>query len=100
MHGGLAEFNTAVRHGSDLIVVVCNDGCYGAEHVKFGYKGLNPGNIMFQWPDFVATAVALGGDAVRVACEADWQLAEEAIRQRTKPLLIDVRLDPALLPVF
>ena len=34
MHGGLVEFNTAVRYGRDLIVVVCNDGAYGAEHIK------------------------------------------------------------------
>lgn len=100
MHGGLVEFNTAVRHRADLIVVVCNDGCYGAEQVKFHYKNMDYDTIRFDWPDFVETAIALGGDAVRVQSEADWALVERAILDRTKPLLIDVRFDPARLPLF
>ncbi|QDC37250.1 thiamine pyrophosphate-binding protein [Sphingobium fuliginis] len=100
MHGGLAEFNTAVRHNADVIVVVCNDGCYGAEQVKFHYKNMDFGTIRFDWPDFVSTAVALGGEGVRVQSEADWSIAEQAIRARTKPLLIDVRFNPTRLPLF
>lgn len=100
MHGGLIEFNTAVRHNADLIVIVCNDGCYGAEQVKFHYKNMDYDTIRFDWPDFVTTAIALGGDGVRVRSVADWALAEQAIRDRSKPLLIDVRFDPKRLPLF
>lgn len=100
MHGGLAEFNTAVRHGVDLIVVVCNDGCYGAEQVKFHYKNMDYETIRFDWPDFAAAAVALGGSGVTVQSAADWTTAKEAILNRTKPLLIDVRFDAARLPLF
>ena len=49
--GGLAEFNTAVRHKSDLIVIVCNDGAYGAEHIKFRNRQMDPGVILFDWPE-------------------------------------------------
>lgn len=52
MLGGLAEFNTAVRNGSDLIVVVCNDRAYGAEHVQLRQRELDPKITMFEWPDF------------------------------------------------
>ena len=100
MNGGLAEFNTAVRHKADLIVVVCNDGCYGAEQVKFHYKDMDYRTIQFDWPDFAATATALGGDGVNVKSAADWPVVERAILNRTKPLLIDVRFDPNRLPLF
>jgi thiamine pyrophosphate-dependent acetolactate synthase large subunit-like protein len=35
MLGGLTEFTAAVRHKVDLILIVCNDGGYGAEHIQF-----------------------------------------------------------------
>jgi len=46
MMGGLNEFNTAVRLGLNLIVIVCNDSAYGAEHIQLKDKGLNPDMIM------------------------------------------------------
>lgn len=94
MLGGLSEFNTAVRHKTDLIVVVCNDGAYGAEHIKFHNRQMDPGMILFDWPDFAPVAAALGGAGVTVRCEADWAEVEQAIANRTKPLLIDIKLDP------
>ena len=33
MMGGINEFNTAVRLGLDLIVIIANDSAYGAEHI-------------------------------------------------------------------
>ncbi len=94
MLGGLAEFNTAVRHGVDLTVVVCNDGAYGAEHVKFRGRDMDPSKIFFDWPDFGPVAAALGGEGVTVRSQDDLAQAGEAIRKRSKPLLIDVKLDP------
>jgi len=98
MNGGLSEFNTAVRHGSDLIVVVCNDSAYGAEHHKFVNRQMAAGNIAFDWPDFGPVAIALGGDGVTVRCDADWPAVEAAIQNRSSPLLIDLKLDPARVP--
>ncbi len=93
MHGGLAEFNSAVRARRDLIVIVCNDGCYGAEHIQFRNRDL-PGDIsILEWPELAPLAVALGGAGVTVRTEADLDLAAEAIRDRDRPLLIDVKLD-------
>lgn len=98
MHGGLTEFNTAIRYKLDLIVFVCNDGAYGAEVAKFGHKhperGMAPGLITFEWPDFAPLAIALGGEGVTVRSARDWALAEAAIHQRRGPLLIDIKLDP------
>jgi acetolactate synthase-1/2/3 large subunit len=94
MNGGLAEFNTAVRAGCDLTVVVCNDGAYGAEHVKFRAKSLSAENIFFDWPDFAPVAVALGGEGVTVLSSGGLALALSAVNRRDRPLLIDVKLDP------
>ncbi|GAB7046564.1 thiamine pyrophosphate-binding protein [Catenuloplanes indicus] len=93
MHGGIGEFATAVRENLDVIVVVCNDGGYGAEHVQFADRGLDPGLSLFSWPDLATVADALGGDGVTVRSADDLAYAEKAIADRTRPLLIDVRLD-------
>ena len=98
MNGGLAEFNTAVRHGSDLVVILCNDSCYGAEYLHFERRGMDPSVSLLQWPDLAPVAIALGGEGVIVRCEADLDLAEAAIANRRRPLLIELKLDPSRMP--
>lgn len=99
MNGGLAEFNTAVRYGIDLVVIVCNDAAYGAELVKFEERfpgqAMDPGLINFDWPDFAAVATALGGHGAVVRAWNDLAAAEEMIAGRRGPVLIDLKLDPS-----
>ena len=96
MLGGLVEFNTAVRYGLDMIVIVCNDSGYGAEHIQFRSKNMDPSLALFAWPEFAEVARALGGDGVTVRNAADLPNAEAAIRNRsrTRPLLIELKCDP------
>lgn len=98
MLGGLAEFNTAVRHNVDLIVVVCNDSSYGAEHVQFRNKNMDPALSIFDWPDFAPVADALGGKGVTVRTVQDLESAARSIEERDGPLLIDIKLDPDRMP--
>ena len=98
MMGGINEFNTAVRVGQDLIVVVCNDQAYGAEHIQFVDRQMDPGLSQFEWPSFAEVAVALGGEGVSVASLEDLDAAVEAIANRSRPLLIELRLDPDDVP--
>jgi len=84
----------AVRERLDVIVVVCNDGGYGAEYIQFVRKGMEPSLSTFAWPDFAPVAVALGGDGLTVRNETDLRAALDAIKCRKKPLLIDLKLDP------
>jgi acetolactate synthase-1/2/3 large subunit len=100
MLGGLNEFTTAVRHGLDVICVVCNDGSYGAEHIQFTGRDLDPSLSLFDWPDFAGMAEALGGTGFRVANEQDLQQLGSVIEGRTGPLLIDLRLDPDRVTSF
>ncbi|PHR52767.1 MAG: acetolactate synthase [Robiginitomaculum sp.] len=96
MLGNLTEFNTAVREKMDMIVVVFDDGSYGAEHVQLCDKQIEPEISLFEWPDFVPLAVALGGAGFCVKSHADLDALPAIIdkRARDKPLLINVKLDP------
>lgn len=97
MHGGLNEFNAAVRHGRDLIVAVINDGGYGAEEIQFRSREMSPSSALFQWPELADIAVALGGEGVTVRTREDLELAVQAIGRRTRPLLIDIKIDSGWL---
>lgn len=98
MLGGLAEFNTAVRHGADLIVAVMDDGAYGAEYYRFVERSLDPALTKFDWPDLASVAGALGGAGVTVRSLQDFERVRAVIEDRDRPVLIDVRLDPDAVP--
>lgn len=98
MMGGMNEFNTAVRLKQDLIVIVCNDSAYGAEHIQFLDRQMDPALSMFEWPSFAEVATALGGKGIRVQSNDELAEAMEAIETRDGPLLIELRLDPNDVP--
>ncbi|GKY89960.1 thiamine pyrophosphate-binding protein [Sinisalibacter aestuarii] len=96
MLGNLTEFNTAVRERLDLIVVVFNDGSYGAEYIQLRDKQIAPDISLFNWPALAPLAIALGGDGTTIASDTDLDAlpGRLAARDRSKPYLIDVKLDP------
>ncbi|MGX4694816.1 thiamine pyrophosphate-binding protein [Streptomyces sp. JNUCC 63] len=94
MLGGLAEFNTAVRHNVDLVVAMFNDAAYGAEHIQFRNKNMDPEISTFDWPDFGPVATALGGRGFTVRNLAELDEALAAIENRDRPILLDIRIDP------
>ncbi|GLQ27044.1 thiamine pyrophosphate-binding protein [Sulfitobacter pacificus] len=98
MMGGINEFNTAVRLGLDLIVIVANDSAYGAEHIQFIDRKMDPSLTEFNWPSFAGIAKSLGGDGIEVHSEAELETAIEALKTRKGPFLIELRLDPNDVP--
>jgi acetolactate synthase-1/2/3 large subunit len=96
MLGGLAEFSTAVRHGVDVVVFVMNDGAYGAEYIQFRNKDMDPAISTFSWPDLGPVATALGGQGFTVRNVGELAGVLAAIPQRTGPVLVDIKLDPAV----
>ncbi|MEY8842599.1 thiamine pyrophosphate-binding protein [Cribrihabitans sp. XS_ASV171] len=98
MMGGVNEFNTAVRLKQDLIVIVANDSAYGAEHIQFLDRSMDPGLSQFEWPSFAEVARSLGGQGIQVDSAEDLDKAMAAIETRDGPLLIDLRLDPNDVP--
>lgn len=98
MMGGINEFNTAVRLGLDLIVIVANDSAYGAEHIQFIDRKMDPSLTEFNWPSFAEIAKSLGGDGVEVTSKEELETALDALENRKGPFLIELRLDPRDVP--
>lgn len=100
MLGGLTEFHTAVREKLDFIVVVCNDGGYGAEYLHFTDRDMDPGLALFDWPEFADIAETMGGCGLVVRTGADLEKARDFIRgrSRSQPILLDLKLDPRTMP--
>ncbi|MDF3414116.1 thiamine pyrophosphate-binding protein [Sulfitobacter sp. M57] len=98
MMGGINEFNTAVRLGLDLIVIVANDSAYGAEHIQFIDRKMDPSLTEFNWPSFAGIAKSLGGDGVEVHSAEELETALDALHTRKGPFLIELRLDPNDVP--
>ncbi len=98
MMGGINEFNTAVRLGLDLIVIVANDSAYGAEHIQFVDRKMDPSLTEFHWPSFADIAKSLGGGGIEVHSNEQLEDAVEALKDRDGPFLIELKLDPADVP--
>ena len=94
MLGGVAEFNSAVRHGVDLIVALLNDGAYGAEHIQYRARDMDPVMSTFDWPEFAPLANSLGGVGYTVRSDADLEAALSSIGSRDRPVLLDIKIDP------
>jgi thiamine pyrophosphate-dependent acetolactate synthase large subunit-like protein len=99
MMNGFNEFVTAVHQGLDLVVAVFNDGAYGAEYVQFVRKGMDPTPSVHAWPDLAPVAESLGGTGYTVRSLADLDTALAALPQRRGPVLLDIKLDPAVVGV-
>ena len=98
MMGGLAELNSAVREGLDLIIVICNDAAYGAEHIQFLDKKMDPVASTFDWPSFASVANSLGAEGIDLHSTKDLAAVTKAIKGRSGPLVIDMHLDPLDVP--
>ncbi len=99
MMGGLTEFHTAVEHNLDLIVLLFNDGSYGAEHIQLFRKQMDTKASLHHWPDIPAVMTALGATAIQVNTLDDLELAATAVaeRQPGSPVVIEVSLDPDMV---
>jgi acetolactate synthase-1/2/3 large subunit len=98
MMGGMNEFNTAVRTNCNLIVIICNDSAYGAEHIQMLDRQMDPSLTEFNWPSFVEIADALGGTGVKVSTPEELETAIDAINARQGPIIVELKLDPNNVP--
>ncbi|WP_439140052.1 thiamine pyrophosphate-binding protein [Planktotalea sp.] len=98
MMGGINEFNTAVRLGLDLIVIIANDSAYGAEHIQFIDRKMDPSLTEFNWPSFAEVAQSLGGEGVEVSSTEELESAIDAMTARKGPFLMELKLDPNDVP--
>lgn len=92
----LLELRTAVSRRLDLVVVIYNDGAYGAEYHNFLRAEADPALSLIDPADFVAVAEALGATAVRVHDRDELAVVADALAARQGPLVIELRIDPSL----
>jgi thiamine pyrophosphate-dependent acetolactate synthase large subunit-like protein len=92
----LGEFSTAARNELPLLVVVLNDGSYGAEYTALKLYGMDPDYSLISWPDLAPVATALGGRGITVRSVDQLTEAVSGIESLSRPLLLDVKVDPSV----
>lgn len=88
----LGELDTAVRAKLPLLVIVMDDGAYGAEIHKFARLGVPIDLCLFDSPDFAAVARGLGMEARTVSTTDGLEQALSTLGPITAPTLLHVRI--------
>ncbi|HVW45242.1 MAG TPA: thiamine pyrophosphate-binding protein [Amycolatopsis sp.] len=88
------ELSTAVRNKIPLLVVVLNDGAYGAEFTKLKNYGDDPHYSLIDWPDIASVAAALGAQTLKVRHTDELNQVGKLATDLAGPLLVEVMLDP------
>jgi len=102
--GGLmsiADLETAVRTARSCVIVVWNDGAYGAEVHLYGLMGLDKQPMLIPGVDFAALANAVGAKGVRVSrLEHLDALREWRSAGATGTILLDCRVSRSIVAPY
>lgn len=90
----MAELTTAVRERLPLLVVVLDDGAYGAEHHKLAQYGLDTAYSLNIWPELAPIAEAMGARGMTVRKPSELDVLAEIAADMDGPFLLDIKLDP------
>jgi acetolactate synthase I/II/III large subunit len=93
---GLLELDTAVRQALPLVVVVFDDGGYGAEVHDFEPHGVPVDIVRFPSRDFAAVARAVGAKGVTVRSIADLDQMTDWLGRPDGPIVLDCKVDPSV----
>jgi 5-guanidino-2-oxopentanoate decarboxylase len=91
-----AELDTACRAGLPLLVVIFDDGGYGAEVHDFAPLGVPVDSAVFGRRDFAALARGLGAHALTVIELSDLEALGAWLAAPAGPLVLDVKVDPTV----
>lgn len=90
---GLADLETAVRLGLDLLIVVYDDEAYGAEVYHFGPDGHPLDHVRFPPTNIAAIARGFGCVGVSVRAPADLEAVADWIGgPRDRPMVVDAKV--------
>ena len=97
----LADLETAVRTARSCVIVVWNDGAYGAEVHLYGTMGLDEAPMMIPDVDFAGLASALGATGVRVDRLADLDALVEWRKAGAQgAILLDCRISRSVVAPY
>lgn len=90
-----SELATAAHHGAKPIILVCNNGIYGAirMHQERDYPSRHSATSLTN-PDFVIFAESFGAFAARVDNAAQFPDIFDQARQSGKAAVIEIMMDP------
>jgi acetolactate synthase I/II/III large subunit len=95
----LPEFETAVRYGLPILVVLFNDQLLGAEYHKAVAKGLNADLARITTPDLGAVGRALGGRGTLVTDLDTLRTAIDEYLADPAPTIIDARISTSVISI-
>lgn len=95
-----SELSSAVRNSLPLIVVVMNDGAYGAEYSTLSTNGIDPSHSFMTWPDLAEIARAMGARAEKITTLAQLEGLSQALANPGGPIFLDVHVDPSIVPAL
>jgi thiamine pyrophosphate-dependent acetolactate synthase large subunit-like protein len=84
-----SDLDSSIRFGVPLVVVVLNDGAFGAELHSLRGLGLSDREARLDNPDFAALARAVGGRGVTLRTLADLPAVSEALQGLETLLVVD-----------
>jgi thiamine pyrophosphate-dependent acetolactate synthase large subunit-like protein len=91
------EFETLVRLGLPLLVIVYNDAAYGAEVHHFGPQGHAVDIARYPDPDIAGLARGLGAEATTVRGVGDLAAVRRWLEQRDGPFVIDAKVNASVV---
>ncbi len=91
-----AELVTAVREGLPLVLVVYDDGAYGFEWHKMLGFGADPQHSLLTWPDLADLAESMGAKAHTARTVEQLMEVGPLAKDLAQPLVVVVKLDPAI----
>ena len=92
----IQELHVAAQYKVPIVVLVMNDAGYGAEVHKMNAKGMNPRDVVWDSPDFVAVARGFGGDGTVIRSSDALVVAFADAVRSGGPYVIDARISPSL----
>jgi thiamine pyrophosphate-dependent acetolactate synthase large subunit-like protein len=96
----LGELETAVRRQVPLVVIVLDDGAYGAERHYLDLMGIDHAESQFGLVPFARLAETLGMPSTTVRTADDLALARSLLATGRRPVLIDCKINGAVRPAW
>lgn len=87
------ELETLARHKLPVLLIVINDGAYGAEYHKLPLSGCDANLAVFGWTNFAPIAEGFGIQAHCPSSLDDVRSVIEQFHANPVPTLVDIRID-------
>lgn len=97
----LSDLETLVRESTSTLVIVYNDGAYGAEIHQYGSRGVHEAPMAIGGVDFARAAEAVGAHGRIIHTLDDLEVVNEWVEMGARgTLLLDCRISPKVIAPY